>query len=99
MTITTTTSNLAFEAALGELQHKRDIFVFFASIDNSVTNRFLSNQSVAAWVREHRPDLIPGNDPAGNSPSDKTISQLFHASYNKPSFQSVYLLWLRTNHV
>jgi len=77
---------------LGDLVHKQDIIIRFARWESDFTNRYTSNESQANWLKLHRPDLVPDNDPAGKPPSNHQLGNIFELNYFRfPSFRSFYL--------
>jgi len=97
--MTATLDSEQFDSVIGELQNRQDVYLCFGRVDALVVNKFLTNQARANWLRENFPGLVPGKDPSGNLPSDKSIASVFQLNYNTPSFKLVYLDWLKRQHV
>lgn len=90
--------NNQFQAVIGDLDHKKDVYLFFGRADNAVVLKFLTNAAQAQWVRENRADLIPTHPP-GIPPSDHRIASVFEENYVLPLFRFQYLFWLKTQDV
>jgi len=91
----TAVSTKQFRALLGNLDHKKDVYLHTGQYDQGVNARFLTNKAQADWLTEFHPELVPGPDPSGNLPSEKSIATVFEANYVLPDFRHEYLQWLK----
>lgn len=88
-----------FNAILGDLRHKEDVYIILQKWGPEVINRFFSAKSQASWLKQYAPQLVPPKNPNGVPPSDHTVSTYFEAAYNAPDFRARYVAWLQTQDV
>jgi len=69
-----------FAAILGDLEHKKDVYVALRDFGPQV-DRLFSNASQAAYLRRYRPDLIPPPAPNGTLPNDHALGTVFEFHY------------------
>jgi len=99
-TIYDTTPDNSIEAIIGGHLLQIDIFTIFYRYDADIVNSFLTSQAIADYVRFYRRDLLPGDDPSGNPPSNHTIASVFKASYKCDSLVKFqYLVWAQAQNV
>lgn len=84
---------------IGDLEHKRDVYLHFGRVDNLVVSRFLTNRAQSDWLRENYPALVPPDNPNGTPPSEHSVATVFEIKYNDPSFKTIYLRWLNRQNV
>jgi len=85
-----------FGAIIGDLDHKKDVYLLLGGFSTDVTTHF-SSASRARYLREHRPDLVPDPAQPGQPPSDSRLGTIFeHQYYVDVGFRVNYLSWLRT---
>lgn len=88
-----------FDAVIGDLLHKQDVYLNFGRVDSLVVQRFLTNKAQADWLKDNLPQFVPPNNPSGDPPSDHTVATIFEVKYNDPSFRVLYVRWLRAQYV
>lgn len=82
-----------FLAVLGDLDHKRQVYLFFGTASAPCVLALLTNAEQANYIRVRRPDLLP--DYIDNPPSDHNIATIFEIHfYSDPVFIREYLLFL-----
>lgn len=87
--MSSTSAPLQFASVLGDLYHKRDVYIAFGYV-GSHPQFFFSNTQRAFWLREYHPELVPTG-----SPNSKTLATIFECNYYaNPEFVSEYCNWL-----
>jgi hypothetical protein len=86
---------LQFAAILGDLEHKKDVYLTLRDFGPHI-DRLFSNSAQAHYLRQYRPDLVPPCEPNGTCPSDKTLGTVFeHRYYTDLQFRTDYLSRVR----
>jgi len=87
-------------SVVGSLEHKRDVYLSFARVDQPVVNKFLTTAAQSVWLKEHFPSLVPDDDSSGTEPSDFKVAAAFQLNYHVSlRFRQVYLHWLYSQDV
>jgi hypothetical protein len=86
-----------FQAVLGDLDHKRDVYLAVGTY-GPAAERYFTNRHQASYLRRYRPDLVPPPAQPGQPPSDHTLGTVFESTYfTDPLFRSEYLRRLRAS--
>jgi hypothetical protein len=84
-----------FTAILGDLEHKKDVYIHYGTYGPAV-EKFFTNLHQSRYLQVHYPSLVPGKAPDGTPPSDHRIATVFECLYYRdPIFRSAYLARLQ----
>jgi len=83
------------DAYRGDLIQKEDLLLWFGSQAHPDFLLLIQAEQQSAWLKEHRPALVPPKNPNGTPPSDHTVSTVFETQYSTDfRFRREYFLWV-----
>jgi hypothetical protein len=81
-----------FAAILGDLEHKKDVYLSRREFGTPAVDTLLTNRHQATYIRQYYPELVPDKDPSGNPPSTHTLGTIFeYKYYTDVQFKLIYL--------